>query len=146
MSIKFSVAQLPNPFKPDEAARFYAKAQVREKINLNRIARELGGRSSLEENDILSVLYGLIANIKGHLSDGDMVDLGDFGRFQYQLSSDGAVSFDALVQSPRLYIRDARIRFRPGKLLKSSLQDLDFENVVSVKTREESRKAEREQY
>ncbi|MCD7972691.1 MAG: hypothetical protein LUG18_08495 [Candidatus Azobacteroides sp.] len=146
MSIKYSVAQLRNPLKPEEVSRFYTRAQIREKIDLKRIARELGGRSALEENDILSVLHGLIANIKDHLSDGDMVDLGDFGSFQYQLSSDGAVSYEALVQSPRLYIRKARIQFRPGKMLKPSLQDLDFEQVVSVKTREESRKAEREQY
>lgn len=146
MSVKYSVAHMRNPLKPEEPYRFYAKAQVREKVDLKKIAKELGGRSALEENDILSTLHGLIANIKNHLSNGDMVDLGDFGSFQYQLSCEGAVTFDALALFPKQYIRKARIQFRPGKLLKPNLQNLEFEQVVSVKTREESRKTEREQY
>ncbi len=89
MSVKFSLARLRNPQDPDGPRKLYACAQVREEISLDRIAEEIAFSSSLTEGDVLNVLRGLAQNVVNHLADGDLVDLGDLGRFCYKLSSEG---------------------------------------------------------
>ena len=89
MSVKFSLARLRNPQDPEGPRKLYACAQVREEISLDRIAEEIAFSSSLTEGDVLNVLRGLTQNVVNHLADGDLVDLGDLGRFCYKLSSEG---------------------------------------------------------
>lgn len=130
MSIKYSLAEMKNPMRLSEAAKFYAKAQARSEVGLNRIADEISWGTTLTDGDVLNVLRGLIRKINEHLNDGDIVSLGEFGKFQYSISSTGA-------ETPELFttanIRRVRIRFRPGELVGESLQNLKFERVPSLK-------------
>jgi len=44
---------------------------------------------TLSDNDVLAVLNDLIKAITRHLTEGEIVKLGDFGNFQITLSSEG---------------------------------------------------------
>lgn len=130
MSVKYSVSAMRNPQKPMLAKKFYAKAQARDIVNLNRIADEIAYATSLTDGDVLNVLRGLIKKLKEHLSDGDIVNLGDFGTFQYQISSTGAVTEKDFTVAN---IKKTRIRFRPGLMVKEGLFGLKFEKTLTIK-------------
>ena len=132
MSVKYSIAELKNMMRPQAPAKFYAKAQAREEIDLNRIADEISWGSTLTDGDVLNVLRGLIKKINEHLSDGDIVSLGEFGKFQYQLSSNGADTADEFTSAN---IRKVKVQFRPGKMIRQVIPNLKFERVISVKAR-----------
>ncbi|RZJ38753.1 MAG: hypothetical protein EOO18_02565 [Chryseobacterium sp.] len=44
---------------------------------------------TLSDNDVLAVLNDIIKAITRHLTEGEIVKLGDFGNFQITLSSEG---------------------------------------------------------
>jgi len=132
MSLKYSLALIRNPQRRDEPPRYYAKSQARDTVDLNRIADEISYATTLTDGDVLNVLRGLIRKVKEHLSDGDIVDLAEFGSFQYQVSSHGA---DTKEEFTPANIRKVRLQFRPGKLLKPQLGDFQYERVISVKAR-----------
>lgn len=132
MSVKYSITAMKNPQNPDAPKKYFAKAQARDTVELNRIADEIAYATSLTDGDVLNVLRGLIKKMKEHLSDGDIVSLGDFGTFQYQLSSQGAVGEKEFITAN---IRKVRMQFRSGKLLREGLQGLTFEKVPSLKAK-----------
>lgn len=132
MSLKYSLAELRNPMRPEEPKKFYAKSQVRDIVSLNRIADEISYSTTLTDGDVLNVLRGLIRKVKEHLADGDIVDLAEFGKFQYQISSYGAETKEKFTPAN---IRRVRLQFRPVELLKPSMVNLKFERVLPVKTR-----------
>lgn len=139
MSVKYSLAELKNILRPQEPAKFYAKAQAREEISLNRIADEISWGTTLTDGDVLNVLRGLIKKINEHLSDGDIVSLGEFGKFQYQLSSEGA---DTAEQFTTANIRKVKIQFRPGELIRQAIPALKFERVISLKAKKLAAKSQ----
>ncbi|MCD8031145.1 MAG: HU family DNA-binding protein [Bacteroides sp.] len=132
MSLRYSLAEMRNPMRPEEPKKFYAKSQVRDVVSLNRIADEISYATALTDGDVLNVLRGLIRKVKEHLADGDIVDLEEFGKFQYQISSRGAESKEKFTPAN---IRKVRLQFRPCEFLKPSLKHLKFERVLPVKTR-----------
>ncbi len=137
MSLKYSLAEMHNPQRPDERRKFYAKSQARDTVDLNRIADEISYATTLTDGDVLNVLRGLIRKVKEHLSDGDIVDLAEFGSFQYQVSSRGA---DTKEEFTPANIRRVKLQFRPGKMLKPQLGEFRFERVMSVKARKAAEK------
>jgi len=137
MSVKYSLAELKNPQRPEEPAKFYAKAQVREVISMDRIAREIAFATSLTEGDVLNVIRNVPYRITAHLEDGDLVDLGDLGRFQFQISSKGA---DAREEFTHHRIKRAKIHFKPGKLLTEVLGRLTYEEVIPVREMMEAKR------
>jgi len=139
MSLKYSLAEMKNPLNENEPAKFYAKSQIRDKVNLNRIAEEISYATTLTDGDVLNVLRALIHKVKEHLADGDLVDLGELGKFQYQISSTGALKRESFTPAN---IRKVKIQFRPGSMLKPQLGNLSFERVISVKAREEAKKGD----
>jgi len=141
MSVKYSIVKMNNLLRPEEDPLYYAKAQVREEIGLQRIAEEIAYATSLTDGDVLNVIRGLIRKTKEHLADGDIVSLGDFGKFQFQISSRGAISASEFTQAN---IRKARFHFRPGKQIKELIPNLEYEEVISVKLRKEAKRAMKE--
>lgn len=137
MSVKFSLSLMKNPLNPEEKSQYYAKAQVREVIDIYRIAREMAYSSSVTEGDIVHVLRNLPFSISTHLADGDMVDLGDLGRFQFQVKSSGTYTREEFTHHN---IKRAKIQFRPGRQLTKALAGLQYEEVLPLKERNEAKR------
>ncbi|NDV66646.1 hypothetical protein [Bacteroides sp. 224] len=137
MSLKYSIAELGNPLRPQDDKRFYARSQVREDVDIYRLAREIAYSSSQTEGDVLSTIFSLFQKTGEHLADGDSVSLGDFGRFQYHISSRGAATKEEFTSG---CIRDVKLRFRPGRMIRTSVADHTYEQVLSVKARKAAKK------
>ncbi len=138
MSVKYSLAFLRNPLKQDEMARYYAKAQSSGNLSIEKICKIISHSGTAIRGDILAVSDGLIHEMIEGLSEGMVVELGDFGHFQVQVSSNGA---DTKKEFNSGNIRKGKIQFRPGPLLKEMLKTLEYEKVdklpVKVKKNEE---------
>jgi len=137
MSLKFSLAELLNPQKREEPARFYARSQTRETIGLIRLARDIGWGSTLTEGDITHVIVTLIERMFAHLMDGDCVELPGLGKFRYVISSEGAISRKAFNES---YIRKVRVQFKPDARLTPDTRTIEFEQVLPVNVRKAAAK------
>ena len=78
----------------------------------------------MSDTDVLAVLNDLTKVLVRHLSEGEIVRLGDFGSFQITISSEGAeteAKFNASM------IKSNRIIFRPGEDLKEMLRNVKYE-------------------
>lgn len=138
MGINYSVTALRNPLRPEEDERYYAKAQIRSIINMRTLSRELAYATSLTEGDVYNVLVNLPYGLKKHLDNGDMVDLGELGKFQYQISSEGATTRSEFTYHK---IKKVKFHFRPSKFMIADVKKLEFEEVIS---REEMKVAKRQ--
>lgn len=141
MSVKYSLTPLKSPSNKSEPEKYYAKAQVREVISLDRIAGELAYAASLTRGDVYNVLYNLPQVIGEHIADGDLVDLGGLGKFQFQLCSKGV---NLKSEFTHQCIRRAKLQFRPGKLLLKLMGSLQYEEVISLKARREAKRKARQ--
>ena len=118
MSVKYSLALMSS--KPgDESApkKYYAKAQAAGEVTIDEMAEEIAYATSLTDGDVLNVLRAMVRQMKVQLSAGKIVKMENFGTFQIQLCSDGAVTTKEFTPAN---ITAAHIQFRPGKTVKTA--------------------------
>ena len=123
MSIKFQVLPRKNPQDITAPEKFYAAAIADGEVDLDKLAEQISYQCTVTESDCYAVLLSLERNIISELEQGRIVKLGRLGNFQVGISSVGKdteseVSANAITKS--------RILFRPGKKLRTMLNDLSF--------------------
>jgi predicted histone-like DNA-binding protein len=123
MSIKFKVLPRKNPRDLEAPEKFYAAAIADGEIDLERLAEMIAYQCTVTDSDCYAVLTALEHNIVNELKQGRIIKLGRLGNFQVGLSSDGKET-PAEVNSSS--IRKNRVLFRPGKRLRSMLNDLSY--------------------
>ncbi len=133
MSIKYSLNQMSiRPFDPDCTEKnYYARAQADGYLGIEKICHNIACAGTAIRGDVLAVSDGLIYEMTQGLTDGKIVQLGDFGSFQIQLSSSGA---ETIKEFTSANIRKARIQFRPGRMLVDMLKTLSYERVEQKST------------
>ncbi|MGP2570777.1 HU family DNA-binding protein [Ornithobacterium rhinotracheale] len=125
MAVKYNITERKNPQKRDEPSKFYANAKADGEINLKEIAQEIaGGSTTVSDTDVLAVLNDLIKVAVRHMSNGEIVKLGDFGNFQITISSEGAADADKFNPS---MIKGNKVTFRPGEELRKMLKLVKYE-------------------
>lgn len=132
MPVKYSLAELRNPLRPEEPKMFYAKAQADGVVTLNDIAEDVSYASSLTDGDVLNSLRGVIRCMRKHLANGRVVSLGELGSFQMQISSRGAYTKEEFNAAN---IKQAKFQFRPGTMLRDLQRNMSYERVDSLPQR-----------
>jgi len=135
MTLKYSVAEMRNLLNPEEPPQFYARSQVREFVDEDKLARSISFSTSLTEGDVRNVVRNLTYEIGRRLSEGDMVSLGTLGTFQFEVKSRGA---QTRAEFNHHNIKKVRFRFRPGSLLKENMANLKFEEVLPRKVQKDA--------
>jgi predicted histone-like DNA-binding protein len=123
MSVKYKVLPRKNPQDITAPEKFYAAAIADGEVDLDKLAEQISYQCTVTESDCYAVLLSLERNIISELEQGRIVKLGRLGNFQIGLSSEGKEAFDEVNASA---IKKARILFRPGKRLRTLLNDLSF--------------------
>jgi len=125
MPVKYNVVERKNPLDKNATPKFYASAKADGEINLKSIAKEIsGGSTTVSDTDVLAVLNDLIKAMTRHLTEGEIVKLGDFGNFQITISSEGAETAEKVTSAN---IKSQKITFRPGADLRDMLKIVKFE-------------------
>lgn len=127
MAITYVLTQKGNPGNPDAPKKFYAQAKGRNELSFRQLSKEIAeGSTTVSDSDVLAVLNDLIKVLKRHLSNGEIVRLGDFGSFQVAVTSEGAESEGKFNAS---LIKGGKIVFRPGIDLRDMLATLQYEKT-----------------
>lgn len=126
MAIKFKTQSRKNPQDVTAPEKFYAAAIADGNVDLDRLAELISYQCTVTESDCYAVLMALEHNIIGELGQGRIVKLGRLGNFQVGLSSKGS---DTAEEVSANAITKSRILFRPGKKLRSMLNDVSFKKA-----------------
>lgn len=124
MAVQYVLHPKGNPSNPEAPKKIYAQAKASGSIDLKKLSREIAETSTVNDTDVLAVLNDLTKALRRHLSDGKIVHLGDFGRFQIAVSSEGVESEEKFHVS---LIKGAKINFRPGEDLTIMCNNLKYE-------------------
>ena len=126
MSIKYKTLPRKNPQDLLAPEKFYAAAIADGEVDLEKLAELISYQCTVTESDCYAVLISLEHNIVSELKEGRIVKLGRLGNFQVGISSEGK---DTTEEVSAAAIRKTRILFRPGKKLRSMLNDLSFKKA-----------------
>ncbi|GAB6394976.1 MAG: HU family DNA-binding protein [Bacteroidales bacterium] len=94
------------------------------KVSLDDLAKEIEGRSSLTQGDILNVLENFVEVLPTFLKLGNSIELGDFGTMRLTLRCTSTPTPEAFTAN---HIKGVKIVFTPGKDLKLKVKDTSFE-------------------
>jgi predicted histone-like DNA-binding protein len=126
MSVKFSVTPRKDPRDQNSQPKYYATVRSNGRVDTHGIARDINKMSTVSSVDTAAVLEAFMNVVPDQLSDGKIVELGDFGTFRVSVSSEGAEMPEAV--TPRS-ITDVRILFQPGKRFKKLINSTEFEKI-----------------
>ena len=126
MAIPFKVIAKANPSDRSLPERFFGNAQVGGEATLRDLANRISSMSTLTTIDTLAVLEAFVQVIPGELTNGRIVRLGDFGSLRVLLQSQGSDTPEEFTSS---LINQARVRFRPGRLIQNALDTATFQRV-----------------
>ncbi len=126
MPIPYSLVQRGNPSDPNAPKKFYAQIQFKGETTLRELAEEIAEISTVSVIDTKAVLDSLLEVIPRHITDGEIVRLGDLGSFAMTLKSEGSETEDGFTSS---MIKRVKLIFRPGKRFKKELETADFKKV-----------------
>lgn len=126
MAIKYKVLPRKNPQDLLAPEKFYASAIADGEVDLDRLAELISYQCTVTETDCYAVLKALEHNIIGELGQGRIVKLGWLGNFQVGISSEGKAVAEEVSS---MAVTKKRILFRPGKKLRSMLNEISFKKV-----------------
>jgi predicted histone-like DNA-binding protein len=123
MPIKYKALPRKNPRDLLAPEKFYAAGIADGDVDLDRLAELIPYQCTVTASDCYAVLLSLEHNIIGELGQGRIVKLGRLGNFQLGISSERKETAPELSASA---IKKSRILFRPGKRLRSMLNELSY--------------------
>ena len=124
--VNYHLIQRANPKDRLAPKKYYASVKSGGLVPFDTLCATIADRGTCIKGDIQAALDGLIFTMKQSLSEGRIVQLGEFGNFRMSLGGEG-------VEFPEDYatsmILHKRIIFTPGKLLKDMMKTMTFKSA-----------------
>ena len=124
MPVKFSATPKKDPRNAESQPKYYATVRSDGRADTQTVAKSINSMSTISIPDTAAVLEAFLHVVPEKLSEGRIVELGDFGTFRLTVSSEGTEQPEDL--SAR-HITDTRVIFTPGKRFKNMLRDIEFQ-------------------
>ncbi|WP_192821618.1 HU family DNA-binding protein [Rufibacter sp. LB8] len=118
--MEYSLVQRGNPAKPTAAKKWYAQSVSTRKVPIRDIANRINQISTVSVPDTIAVIESLLTVLPEMLGEGAIVELGDFGSFRTVVSSEGTETPEEFTAAQ---IKNVKILFRPGKLVKQAVEN-----------------------
>ena len=107
-------------------SKFYASIVRGARVDFRKLAEQSAELSTVQTADVMAVVETFFRIAIRHLSDGSIIDMGQFGIFTPTLNSNGEESAEKVdVQS----IKKLNVNYRPSKLLKKNLSIVDYKKL-----------------
>ena len=129
MGIKFYSRSRLNPRDPTAPPRFYPQILQDNRVSMRRLAGKISQVSTLSTIDVVAVLEAFLTMIPEELSQGNAVELGDFGTFWVRTRADGVDTIDEV--SSRNITRILP-RFYAGVEFKRVLNQATYEKIENT--------------
>ena len=131
MAIQFVKVKKNIVFGPNPGEKFIARIEREQSVNLDYIAEQIAGASTMSKADVMGVLQQLQVEMSYHLLRGASVRLGLLGTFTPNLRAKSQESAD-LVKADT--IKGLHIAFRPSPWLTYQIKNAKFNYVdTSIK-------------
>lgn len=131
MSLVYHVVKRPDKSTgagPDDKL-YYGQVRMRQTIDFDTLCTMIADRSTASKGDVLLVIDGLLHVMTKYLTEGNSVQVGDFGNFRMSVGSTGTALQEDF--NPSLF-KKGRIVFTPGARLKQILAKPKFEKLDVV--------------
>ena len=106
--------------------KYYLAPERGQEISFEGLAQTIEKACTLTKTDILAVLNALVEEAAKGLLEGKAIRLGDLGTLRISISSEGNEKPEKLGATS---VRNARVLFAPGKILKKMIQKAEFAKV-----------------
>ena len=126
MSVKYNVVERGKPGDLTAPKKYYASITSSGRRTLRQLANRIAQISTVSSADVMAVLEAFLTVVPEELSNGNVVELGDFGNFWLKNSSDGAATAE---EATARSISRVLPRFNPGKEFKKVLATIEFEKA-----------------
>lgn len=123
MPATYRVIEKSNPQDPQGLRKFYPSYASNGRVSQRELANRAADISTLSTADMAAAVEALLTLIPRLLAEGNIVDLGDFGRFHLAIEAEGA---DTATAVNRHHIKKVNARFTPGKEFKTILKQTEF--------------------
>lgn len=124
--INIIISEKVNPRAPLEPRKFYGVTKASGEVDVRQLANQISKETTLGTPDVMAVIEALLQDIPGHLADGKIVKLGEFGAYRLTVSGGGA-------ETPEEYhtsmIKKTNLHFRAGKVFSEVLNNVEFRKV-----------------
>ena len=124
--MKVKPVKRKNPQDFTAEPKYYGNTVKAGTMTVEKLAKEIAGRSSLSRGDIQNVLYNFLEQLPVFLEIGMSVQLGAFGTMRLTLETTGVNTPEEFTASQ---IDGVRVIFTPSVEFKNSLKNIDFEVV-----------------
>ena len=85
MSTKYTVIARRKPGDPTAPEKYYPSVKSSGRITLRQLSKQIAEISTVSSVDTLAVLEALLTLIPREISNGNIVNLGDFGTFRLRI-------------------------------------------------------------
>ncbi|WP_455667828.1 HU family DNA-binding protein [Phocaeicola sp.] len=110
-----------------ETRLYFASVRSTGTVSADELCQRIALRCGLRRPVLKAALVAFSEAMESELSMGNIVDLGEIGRFQVSCSSSGVEREEEFVSSK--HMKEAKILFRPGRGLKGMLKCLEYKRV-----------------
>lgn len=132
MSVKYKLVIKKNlgEDKNDVPEKMYAQIVSGDFIAFPELIEEVSDSSGVGSAGVKAVLDRLNVILVRHLQHGRRVSVGELGTFRYTIGSSGVVNEKAFDTN---LIREPKVRFFPGKALRTIKSQASFEKLSEKK-------------
>jgi predicted histone-like DNA-binding protein len=89
MTVKFNIVERGRPGHSETPKKYYPSIQSTGRVSMRQLAERASKMSALSTPDMMAAIEILLAIIPDELSQGNIVELGDFGNFWLRFSAEG---------------------------------------------------------
>ncbi len=123
MPVKYIIVPYKIPSRPNDPVSYYPRLKASGEVDQRDIANRIADISTVSQADMMGAIEGMLQTIPRFLAEGNIVRLGEFGSFHLSVQAEGSPAPE-MVNASR--IKRSRLRFRPGKLVRKMLQDIEY--------------------
>jgi predicted histone-like DNA-binding protein len=126
MAIQFVRVKRNIIFGPNPGEKFIARIVREQSVDLDYIAEQVAGASTMSKADVMGVLQQLQVEMSYHLTRGASVRLGLLGTFTPYLRSKSQLEVDLVKAST---FKGLHITFRPSPWLNTKIKGASFKLI-----------------
>ncbi|MFA8436445.1 MAG: HU family DNA-binding protein [Marinifilaceae bacterium] len=126
---EYKIISKKNPSNPEAEPKYYANVVNGKEADLDYLCQRIAASSTVSRTDAYAVIMGLMETISFELKEGRIVRLGELGSLYVTINCEGT---DTEEEFNETHIKQANIRFRPGKELKELTKTMKFRKVNKV--------------
>ncbi len=128
MRAKYNVIAKSNPLHREVAPKFYPSIVTNGRITERELAEAIAENSTLTTVDVMAVLEAFLKIIPRLMTEGYIVELGDFGSFRLRIQTEGETDSESVTAKN---ITAVLPRFTAGKEFRKVLNNTTFEKAKS---------------